>query len=82
MEGTTLIDQDGNTHCMEKDSDETVEVKCIEDDEGKFMSCFQKHVSKSWSVAMLSAPFQVLIVEVPVDKLAPVMNVFVMKQEK
>ena len=32
-ESMTLIDEDGETHCFEKDSDETVEVKCMEDDD-------------------------------------------------
>ena len=34
LEDITYTDQDGNTHCVEKDSDETVEVKCIADGEG------------------------------------------------
>ena len=31
LEDITYTDQDGNTHCVEKDSDETVEVQCIAD---------------------------------------------------
>ena len=48
----TLTDQDGNEHCFEKDSEEEVDVKCVEDDDtttskdGKYIICFQKHVSK------------------------------------
>ena len=34
LEDITYTDQDGNTHCVEKDSDETVEVQCIADGEG------------------------------------------------
>ena len=51
-EDMTLTDQDGNDHCFEKDSDEEVEVKCVEDDnttpskEGEQIICFQNHVSK------------------------------------
>ena len=46
----TLTDQDGNEHCFEKDSEEEVNVKCVEDDdsttskEGKDIICFQKQV--------------------------------------
>ena len=51
-EDMTLTDQDGNEHCFEKDSEEEVDVKCVEDDDtttskdGKYIICFQKHVSK------------------------------------
>ena len=39
-EDMTLTDQDGNAHCFEKDSDEEVDVKCLEDDieEGKYIT--------------------------------------------
>ena len=29
----TFIDKDGMTHCMNKNSDKTVEVKCVDDEE-------------------------------------------------
>ena len=29
----TFIDKDGMTHCMNKNSDNTVEVKCVDDEE-------------------------------------------------
>ena len=32
-EDMTLTDQDGNEHCFEKESDEEVNVKCVEDDD-------------------------------------------------
>ena len=33
MDGMTFIDKDGMTHCMNKNSDKTVEVKCVDDEE-------------------------------------------------
>ena len=32
-ESVTLIDEDGEKHCFEKDSEEEAVVKCIEDDD-------------------------------------------------
>ena len=32
-ESMTLIDEDGEKHCFEKDSEEEADVKCIEDDD-------------------------------------------------
>ena len=29
----TFIDKEGMTHCMNKNSDKTVEVKCVDDEE-------------------------------------------------
>ena len=33
LDGMTFIDKDGMTHCMNKNSDKTVEVKCVDDEE-------------------------------------------------
>ena len=33
LDGMTFIDKDGMTHCMNKNSDNTVEVKCVDDEE-------------------------------------------------
>ena len=78
----TTISDEGNTSSSTKDPGSTTKQPDPDTEQPESTTSASKGDQRIFHAISTTSLFQVLIVEVPVGKLAPVKNVFVMKQEK